>query len=66
MPVVACVWDRNGWTKFPTQFRLFCRHPVSKELVEKNIEVHIDTTLSETVAKAHKVSIYKLGIVSLF
>ena len=38
-----------------SQFRLFCRHPSSNERLEKRIEVHIDTTLSETVAMAHKV-----------
>ena len=37
------------------QFRLFCRHPVSKERLEKQLEVHKDTSLSDTVALAHKV-----------
>jgi hypothetical protein len=39
----------------PAQFRLFCRHPVSRELSEKRLEVHKDITLRETVAEAHRV-----------
>ena len=40
---------------FFEQFRLFCRHPVSKAREEKRLEVHKDTLLSDTVALAHKV-----------
>ena len=39
-----------------TQFRLFCRHPVTKELVEKRLEVHKDITLRDTIAESHKVN----------
>ena len=37
------------------QFRLFCRHPISRELSEKRLEVHKDITLRQTVAEAHRV-----------
>ena len=37
------------------QFRLFCRHPVTKELMEKCLEVHKNTKLCDAVAEAHKV-----------
>ena len=50
------LYSKLTWVEFYSlQFRLFCRHPVSKERVEKSLEVHKDTTLSETVAKAHRV-----------
>ena len=53
---VVCFLNLLWEIFFPlSQFRLFCRHPSSNERLEKRIEVHIDTTLSETVAMAHKV-----------
>ena len=38
-----------------TQFRLFCRHPMTGVLVEKPLEVHMALGLSDVVAASHKV-----------
>ena len=35
---------------------MFARHPVSKELLEKKLEVHKDKTLRHATQEAHRVS----------
>ena len=37
------------------QFRLFTRHPVTNEQLERKIEVCQEWTLSDTIKEAHKV-----------
>ena len=37
------------------QFRLFCKHPASGEMVEKKLEIHKDKTFREVTEESYKV-----------